>query len=146
EKHIDKRYLALVAGKWPKSLKIVDAPLEKNVLQSGERMVRVGQAGKRAITEFTVLERLQGATLLEARPITGRTHQIRVHAQHAGHPLLGDQKYSNSQSEDLARRVGLKRLFLHASSLDFLLAPTNHLSLQAPLESDLETVLDKLRN
>ena len=126
EKHVDKRYLALVAGKWPKAVRVVDAPLQKNVLQSGERMVRVAQDGKRAITEFSVVERLPGATLLEVRPITGRTHQIRVHAQHAGYSLLGDLKYTDARSEDMAKRVGLKRLFLHAASLRFTLEELGH--------------------
>ncbi len=145
EKHIDKRYLALVAGKWPKAVRVVDAPLEKNILQSGERMVRVSREGKRAITEFSVVERLQGATLLEARPITGRTHQIRVHANHAGFPLLGDEKYRDARSEDFARQIGLKRLFLHATSLHFSLFEIGALALQAPLDTTLENTLGKLR-
>ncbi|MCB1689997.1 MAG: 23S rRNA pseudouridine(955/2504/2580) synthase RluC [Halioglobus sp.] len=146
EKHIDKRYLALVAGKWPRAVRVVDAPLEKNVLQSGERMVRVNREGKRAVTEFSVVERLQGATLIEARPITGRTHQIRVHAQHAGFPLLGDAKYSNDATESFARQIGLKRLFLHAASLQFALPDSGELVFRAPLDLELESVLDKLRN
>jgi 23S rRNA pseudouridine955/2504/2580 synthase len=146
EKHIDKRYLALVAGKWPRATRVVDAPLQKNVLQSGERMVRVNQEGKRAITEFSIAERLQGATLLEVRPITGRTHQIRAHAQHAGFPLLGDNKYNNERSEDFARQIGLKRLFLHATSLRFSLEEAGELNLQAPLDDTLENVLSKMRN
>ncbi len=145
EKHIDKRYLALVAGKWPRALRVVDAPLEKNILQSGERMVRVNREGKRAITEFHVVERLAGATLLEVRPITGRTHQIRVHAQHAGFPLLGDTKYSDDRSAEFARQHGLKRLFLHAASLHFGLLDVGQISLQAPLDSYLENTLSKLR-
>jgi len=144
EKHIDKRYLALVAGKWPKAVRVIDAPLAKNVLQSGERMVRVSGEGKRAITEFRIVERLPGATLIEARPITGRTHQIRVHAQHAGFPLLGDDKYNNDRSESFAREIGLKRLFLHAASLQFSLPESAELSLQAPLDKVLEIILDKL--
>jgi 23S rRNA pseudouridine955/2504/2580 synthase len=146
EKHIDKRYLALVAGKWPRAVRVIDAPLQKNFLQSGERMVRVSQEGKRAITEFSIVERLPGATLLEVRPITGRTHQIRVHAQHAGFPLLGDVKYSNERTEELAKRIGLKRLFLHAASLHFTLEELGELNLQAPLENVLESILEKLRN
>ena len=146
EKHIDKRYHALVAGKWPKSVSVVDAPLEKNVLQSGERMVRVSKEGRRAVTEFHVLERLDGATLIEARPITGRTHQIRVHAQHAGFPLVGDRKYSNTVSEEFARRSGLKRLFLHSASLRFSLGDDGSFWLKADLDEHLETALHKLRN
>jgi 23S rRNA pseudouridine955/2504/2580 synthase len=145
EKHIDKRYFALVAGKWPKAARVVDAPLEKNILQSGERMVRVSREGKRAITEFNVVERLQGATLLEARPITGRTHQIRVHAYHTGFPLLGDEKYSNDRSVDIARQIGLNRLFLHAATLRFSLLEVGELFLQAPLDVNLENTLTKLR-
>lgn len=146
EKHIDKRYLALVAGKWPRAIRLVDAPLEKNILQSGERMVRVSREGKRAVTEFHVVERLDGATLLEVRPITGRTHQIRVHAQHAGYPLLGDEKYYDDRSVEFARQIGLKRLFLHAASLRFSLPERSQLSLHAPLEKYLENTLNNIRN
>lgn len=145
EKHIDKRYLALVAGTWPKAVRVVDAPLEKNVLQSGERMVRVSGEGKRAVTEFSIVERLDGATLIEARPITGRTHQIRVHAQHAGFPLLGDDKYNDDRSVNFAREVGLKRLFLHAASLQFSLPDSGEFSLHAPLDEALEKTLSRLR-
>lgn len=145
EKHMDKRYLALVAGKWPNSLRMVEAPLEKNTLQSGERMVRVSKEGKRAATKFSVLERLPGATLIEASPITGRTHQIRVHAQHAGFPLLGDAKYSYDTTEAFARQIGLKRLFLHAASLRFSLPDSPPMLLEAPLDSSLEAILEKLR-
>ena len=115
-------------------------------MQSGERIVRVSQAGKRAITEFSVEERLNGATLLRVKPITGRTHQIRVHAQHAGFPLLGDDKYSNDRSEALCRTLGLKRLFLHAQALNFSLPDAGRLALRAGLDSSLENVLNKLRN
>ena len=146
EKHVDKRYLALVAGSWPKNCRVVDAPLEKNVLQSGERMVRVSREGKRAVTEFSIVERLRGATLIEARPITGRTHQIRVHAKHAGFPLLGDDKYSDDRTAAFCQQIGLKRLFLHARSLSFSLPDVGRLELRAELEPKLETILNKLRN
>jgi 23S rRNA pseudouridine955/2504/2580 synthase len=146
EKHVDKRYLALVAGSWPKNCRVVDAPLEKNVLQSGERMVRVSREGKRAVTEFSIVERLQGATLIEAKPITGRTHQIRVHAQHAGFPLLGDVKYSDDRTAAFCQKIDLKRLFLHARSLSFALPDVGRLELRAELEPKLERVLKKLRN
>ena len=145
EKHIEKRYLALVCGKWPRAVRVVDAPLEKNALQSGERMVRVSRDGKRAVTEFSVVERLAGATLIEARPITGRTHQIRVHAQQAGFPLLGDDKYSDDRTAAFARQIGLKRLFLHAASLQFSLLDKGDFTLRAPLENNLDIILEKLR-
>jgi len=144
EKHIDKRYLALVAGKWPKSCRLIDAPLEKNTLQSGERMVRVRAEGKRSMTEFSIVTQFADATLIEARPITGRTHQIRVHAQHAGFPLLGDTKYSDDRSEKAARSLGLKRLFLHAHQLRFTLPETEPLALTAPLDDALSDILKKL--
>jgi 23S rRNA pseudouridine955/2504/2580 synthase len=146
EDRVDKRYRALVCGRWPRRLGRVDAPLEKNVLKSGERMVRVSQEGKRAVTEFSVLERFGDATLLEAKPVTGRTHQIRVHAQHAGCPLMGDEKYASDRALALGREMGLKRLFLHASQLRFSLPNTGPLELSADLDPDLEIILEKLRN
>jgi 23S rRNA pseudouridine955/2504/2580 synthase len=145
EKHVDKRYLALVAGSWPRNQRSVEAPLEKNVLNSGERMVRVSKEGKRALTEFSVVERLQGATLIEARPMTGRTHQIRVHARHVGFPLLGDDKYSTDETAAFARKIGLKRLFLHAQGLNFALPNTGRLELQVGIDIELENILTKLR-
>ena len=146
EDRVDKRYLALVCGKWPRSVSLVEAPLAKNVLQSGERMVRVSRDGKPSLTEFSVVERFNGATLVEARPVTGRTHQIRVHAQHAGFPLLGDRKYASERAEALAGQLGLKRLFLHARRLEFMLPGVGRLTLEAALDNELESILEKLRN
>jgi 23S rRNA pseudouridine955/2504/2580 synthase len=146
ENEIDKRYLALVAGEWPRHNRLVDAPLAKNVLKSGERMVRVSKQGKAAVTEFSVLERFGSATLLEVKPITGRTHQIRVHAQHAGCPLLGDAKYGSERDEALCAELGLKRLFLHASQLRLVLPDTGPLELKAALDRELENTLEILRN
>jgi 23S rRNA pseudouridine955/2504/2580 synthase len=145
EGKMDKRYLALVRGNWPKSLKRVEAPLEKNVLSSGERMVRVSKEGKRSLTEFSIEERLDGATLIEAKPVTGRTHQIRVHGKHAGFPLLGDVKYMDDRAEAFCRDIGLKRLFLHARSLRFKLPGKEVLELKADLDDELEAVLASLR-
>ena len=144
EDKVDKRYVALVAGSWPKSLRVVEAPLAKNVLQSGERIVRVSKEGKRSVTEFSIIERLAGATFIEAKPITGRTHQIRVHARHAGFPLCGDVKYADDRSEALSRQVGLKRLFLHARSLRIVLPNAGPLALECPIDNELEGILKKL--
>ena len=140
---IDKRYLALVAGKWPSHLARVQAKLGKSALSSGERIVRVDASGKPSITDFRVVERLAGATLVEAKPITGRTHQIRVHAQHAGHPILGDVKYSDDDQLAVAKGAGLRRLFLHAYSLRFELGGKT-IEVRAELDEELSGVCERL--
>ncbi len=145
EDKMDKRYLALVAGRWSTKRSFVEAPLKKNTLKSGERVVRVDREGKAARTEFRVVERFDQATLVEAKPITGRTHQIRVHCLHAGHPILGDDKYGDRDADRLAADSGLKRLFLHAASLTFKL-DGKRLALSAPLDGNLESYLKKLRS
>lgn len=118
-KGVVKRYLALVRGRWPSSVKKVHAPLMRSNLRSGERMVEVNPEGKESLTEFRVIQRFGDfATLVEAQPITGRTHQIRVHARHAGHPIAGDTKYGDDVFSKVIRDKGGKRLFLHAISLD----------------------------
>ena len=142
---LDKRYLALVAGRWPRRKTRLNAPLEKNVLKSGERMVRVSEEGKRSETLFSIVECFPGATLVEAKPVTGRTHQIRVHAQYAGHPLACDDKYGDKDFDQRMRELGLKRLFLHASRLDFRLPDGRALSIKAPLDMELEQLLVQLR-
>ncbi|EED35138.1 ribosomal large subunit pseudouridine synthase C [Luminiphilus syltensis NOR5-1B] len=142
---IDKRYQCLVSGRWPAYLKQVDGPLERYSLASGERRVRVSVDGKPSLTRFRVLERFQDATLLEAKPVSGRTHQIRVHALQAGHPILGDAKYSNAESEALTAAVTANRLFLHAESLRFKLGD-HPCELSAPLDSSLRAVLERLRS
>ncbi|KGE03588.1 RluA family pseudouridine synthase [Pseudohaliea rubra] len=144
---VEKVYLALVAGRWPRGLHEVDAPLEKQARASGERVVRASAAGRRSLTRFRVVERFPTATLVEARPVTGRTHQIRVHALHAGHPLVGDVKYQGEREATLAEQGGLERLFLHAWRLCFSLGdPLRAYDLVAPLDPDLEDFLEKLRN
>ncbi|WP_320836600.1 23S rRNA pseudouridine(955/2504/2580) synthase RluC [Zhongshania sp.] len=140
-KGVDKRYLALVGGKWPARKQQVNAPLQKNVLSSGERMVRVELEGKKSVTEYTLLRRVAGASLIEARPVTGRTHQIRVHCQYAGYPILGDDKYGDDEAGANFRKLGLKRLFLHAHSLAFNL-DGKRISVVAPLPPELEKVLE----
>lgn len=142
---IDKRYLALVSGRWPNRRKVVNAALLKNTLQSGERMVNVSPEGKKSVTEFSVVQRFAQATLVEAKPITGRTHQIRVHALHVGHPLLGDDKYGDDRADKHFRGLGLKRLFLHAASLDVPMPDgVKNLMVSAPLSEDLQSLLDGL--
>ncbi len=137
---IDKRYLCLVAGRWPSHLKKIDAPLEKYLLSSGERRVKVSQDGKPAQTGFKVLQRWDRATLLEAKPVSGRTHQIRVHCQHAGFPILGDAKYASGEADTVASAIGLQRLFLHAKVLNFKVQEQSY-NLRAELAEELQSVL-----
>ena len=139
---VDKRYLALVAGSWPVRKQQVNVRVQKNVLQSGERMVRAGLEGKPSLTEYRVIERIPGATLVEAKPITGRTHQIRVNCQYAGYPILGDEKYGDDELNRRFRDRGLRRLFLHAHSLSFELGGRK-ISVTAPLPSDLQAILEE---
>src|SRR5690606_29893506 len=118
---IQKIYHALVSGQWPADCRRIDASLLKSEVGDGERIVKVNPAGKASLTEFAVLQRYRDCTLIEARPITGRTHQIRVHAQFAGHSLIGDEKYGNDELNKAMRQHGIKRLFLHAAGLAFYL-------------------------
>jgi 23S rRNA pseudouridine955/2504/2580 synthase len=143
--HVNKVYIALLAGQWAKSRLMIDAPLKRNVLQSGERMVRVARDGKSAMTEFKRLARFAEATLVEARPITGRTHQIRVHALHMGHALAGDDRYGDEATNRRFRHSGLKRLFLHAAHTTFRHPRTGlTLTVEAPLDQELSDFLKGL--
>lgn len=144
EGHINKQYLCLVAGKWPERKTQVNAPLLKNQLSSGERMVRVDPDGKKSLTYFSVEQYYQGVTLLKASPYTGRTHQIRVHAQHAGHGLVGDPKYGDDDTNKKMKSLGFNRLFLHACSLELVLPDGKALKVEAPLEASLEEALTQL--
>ncbi|WP_417330674.1 RluA family pseudouridine synthase [Halomonas cupida] len=144
---MNKQYLALVGGRWPARRDFVSARLDRYDAGNGERRVRVDAAGKVSRTRFAVRETFAGATLVEAEPITGRTHQIRVHAAHAGHALLGDDKYGTREGTQLSRRLGLGRLFLHAASLTFP-EPTSGrpVQIRAPLGPELEAVLARARD
>ncbi|MEC8427651.1 MAG: 23S rRNA pseudouridine(955/2504/2580) synthase RluC [Pseudomonadota bacterium] len=145
EGRIQKIYHALVYGRWPNRKKEVNAPLKKNELQSGERMVRVDPEGKASRTLFRVLNRYSDCTLIEAKPVTGRTHQIRVHAQHAGHGLVGDPKYGNDDFNRQMKGKGFNRLFLHAAALELIHPDTSEqLRVEAPLDDRLERALKQL--
>ena len=142
---VDKRYMALVRGRWDTSKKQVNAPLLKNTLRSGERMVEVTEEGKDALTLFRVLRRFGDfATLVEAKPVTGRTHQIRVHARHAGHSIAGDNKYGDEEFSSVIRDLGGKRLFLHAYALKVPLPDGGQLSLEAPVDDLWARTLERL--
>ena len=141
-----KRYLALLAGRMPDGVMSVDAPLHVGLRQGGERHVQVHDGGKPSLSHFRVLERRGGHSYCEVRIETGRTHQIRVHAQHIGYPVAGDDKYGDVDvNRRLREQVGLKRLFLHATSLEFALdGGATPYVLNAPLAPELVEALDRL--
>jgi len=146
ENKVQKRYFALIAGSPKQERFEVNAALHKNQLRGGERMVEVNEdLGKASLSRFKVIERYADATLVEVEIVTGRTHQIRVHAQHIGHPLAGDPKYGDEDFNKLMKARGLKRLFLHAHSLRFPWGESGDArQFNAPMGPDLRAVLDKL--
>lgn len=141
---LTKTYLVLVAGRWPRELREVNAPLRKNTLSSGERMVRADATGKAAVTHFRVQRYLPGFTLLEARLDTGRTHQIRVHCQLMGHPIAGDPKYGDREVNRALRALGCTRLFLHAAALEFHSPEGGDVRCSAPVPEALDGMLERL--
>lgn len=144
-KKMQKDYFALVRGEWQSHNKVINAPLLKLTLKSGERIVRVNQEGKASETRFKIKQRYKGVTLVQASPVTGRTHQIRVHCQYAGHPIACDDKYSEQKFDDSMRALGLNRLFLHAVQLKFIHPSTEEvMQVKAPLDDALELLLSKL--
>lgn len=114
---VRKLYRLLVLGRMPLGRRQVDAPLDKYVLPGGDRRVKIAADGQSASTIFTALEHQGAYTLVEAELLTGRTHQIRVHAAYLGHPIAGDDKYGDFSANKELSRLGLKRMFLHASTL-----------------------------
>jgi len=142
---MQKRYLALVQGNWQYGTKRIDVPLQKQMLRSGERIVRVSEHGKAASSTFRPLAVSKKASLMEVEIHTGRTHQIRVHAAHSGHPVAGDEKYGEEAFNRYLASMGFKRLFLHARSLAFELEePHVDITINAPLDKKFEDVLSKL--
>jgi 23S rRNA pseudouridine955/2504/2580 synthase len=148
ERTTDKRYLALTCGKWNSGERIVDVALQKNTLKSGERIVRVDVAGKASRSIFIPKIKYQNYCLFEVKIETGRTHQIRVHAQHLKHPVAGDTKYGSFACDQRLKKKGLKRLFLHASqitvNMDF--SELGKQTFNAPLPENLQQVLKNLDN
>jgi 23S rRNA pseudouridine955/2504/2580 synthase len=143
EGQVVKQYLCLMVGHPAKAKFNVNVPLAKSVLQGGERMVRVSDNGKPSLTFFQEMEQYPGARLMQATLGTGRTHQIRVHAAHIGHPLAGDPKYGDREANKRFRNKGLQRLFLHASHMGFELDGRAY-SFSTPLPDDLKLFLDRL--
>ncbi|HKE44497.1 MAG TPA: RluA family pseudouridine synthase [Steroidobacteraceae bacterium] len=146
EGRVEKRYLALLAGQWAHGKATIDVPLKTRQLQGGERIVRAQAGGKDAVSQFAPVEFYgKRATLVEVDIETGRTHQIRVHALHAGHPVAGDEKYGDRAFNQEMRELGLHRMFLHATAVSFTWPETEReFNLSVPLDDELKVVLDRL--
>lgn len=141
EGQVEKNYLALVTGDWQFGEVLVSAPLYVQNRKGGERHVVVNGEGKPAKTRFRLSRRFAGYSLMQCQPLSGRTHQVRVHAEHQGHPLVVDERYGDEQANAAAKAAGLKRLFLHAQSISFPDDSGNDLHFTAPLADDLQAFL-----
>lgn len=144
DKTMTKTYWALLQGRWKgPSFRKIEAPLLKNNLKSGERMVEVNELGKSAMTEFSLLENFTDSCLVAAKPITGRTHQIRVHAQSFQQAIIGDEKYGLKFINKRFKQCGVNRLFLHAKRIEFEIDEQRY-EFDAPLDDKLQQVLAEL--
>jgi 23S rRNA pseudouridine955/2504/2580 synthase len=140
---VEKNYLALVLGDWQLGEQLIDKPLLVTHRKGGERHVIVSHEGKPAQTRVR-LSRTYGAfSLVQCSPLTGRTHQIRVHLQSVGFPIAGDDRYGDADANRRVRALGLERLFLHAQSISFPDEHGNELHFAAPLPDDLDAFLAK---
>jgi len=144
--HMEKTYLALLDGVWTQGKKTINTGISK-IKRGGEHIMQVDDSGDHAVSHFQPLEIFENSTrpcsLMQITIDTGRTHQIRVHAQHCGHAIIGDSKYGNKEANRVFREQGLKRLFLHAKRL-YLPLP-DPITLDAPLSDELQRLLQKLR-
>ncbi|HET9864670.1 MAG TPA: RluA family pseudouridine synthase [Steroidobacteraceae bacterium] len=143
---VEKKYLALVKGKWELGSKRIDVPLRTDIRVGGERTVKAHASGKQAVSVFRPVQFFgKKASLVEVALETGRTHQIRVHAAHAGYPLAGDEKYGDAQFNERMQALGLSRMFLHAHQVSFVWPGSGvEFSASAPLPADLAAVIDTL--
>jgi len=145
EGQFEKRYLTLVKGHWQHGRARIDVPLRTDTRVRGERTVQVHTSGKAALSDFRPLQFFgKRATLMEVGLLTGRTHQIRVHAAHAGHAVAGDDKYGDAEFNKELAELGLTRMFLHAHSVSFEWPQGGAFSASAPLPADLATIVDQL--
>ena len=140
---VEKNYLALVNGDWQFGDYTIDAPLLVTHRKNGERHVVVRKDGKQAKTRVRLSRTYGKFSLLQCQPLSGRTHQIRVHLQSLEHPIAGDDRYGDPDINKLAARHGLKRLFLHAQSIAFPDEHGNELHFTSPLADELQRFLDK---
>lgn len=142
---VEKRYLTLVRGQWSLGAKRIDVPLRTDTRVGGERTVRVAPSGKASVSDFRPVQFFgRIATLMEVTLRTGRTHQIRVHAAHAGHPVAGDDKYGDADFNAEMGALGLHRMFLHSHSVSFSWPQGADFSVNTPLPAELGAVIETL--
>jgi 23S rRNA pseudouridine955/2504/2580 synthase len=141
---VEKNYLGLAVGDWQLGEQLIDEPLLVQNRKGGERHVIVSREGKPAQTKVQLSRKHGKYSLLQCSPVTGRTHQIRVHLEHYDHPLLGDERYGEGEENKAAKKLGLKRLFLHAQSIAFPDSSGNEAHFTSPLADDLEQFLGRL--
>jgi 23S rRNA pseudouridine955/2504/2580 synthase len=140
---ISKRYNAVVKGGWPRELTEITHALKKIHLSNGERRMRVDDAGKQALSRITALHSGKLFSLIQVELVTGRTHQIRVHCQAEGHEIAGDDKYGDTEFNRAMRKRGIRRLMLHASSLELPQGEyTPEIVINAPLPAEFEQLFD----
>lgn len=145
ESTLDKRYLALVAGDWQHGRILIEDRLKTHTRRGGERHVRLDEGGKAATSRLALVQSYRIASLLEIQLVTGRTHQIRVQTAARGHPLAGDDRYGDTRFNERMRRLGLKRMFLHAQALGYDDPVSGeHRAFATPLPEDLRRVLEAL--
>ena len=138
-----KNYLALVKGNWQFPGNVIDAPLHVQNRENGERHVRVDDAGKSSKTKVKLINQYKGFALIRCQPLTGRTHQIRVHLNHIGFPIIGDDRYGVKSQNDKKSKKRSRKLYLHAQSLSFSDANDNERIFVAPTPSEFESFLSK---
>lgn len=146
ESSVAKQYLTLLRGRLPRGERPVAAKLARHTGKGGETVVEVATDGKASHTVFEAVERIGDWTLARARPITGRMHQIRVHAAHLGYPVGGDERYGNAAANRVLRDVGLRRLFLHAERVSLRHPRGRDMTFETAIPSDLTTCLEQLRH
>ncbi|MDA0705380.1 MAG: RluA family pseudouridine synthase [Proteobacteria bacterium] len=144
EGQVEKNYLGLAVGDWQLGEQLIDEPLLVQNRQGGERHVIVNREGKPAQTRVNLSRKYGKYSLMQCSPLTGRTHQIRVHLEFYEHPLLGDERYGDGEANRAAKKLGLPRLFLHAQSIAFPDSSGNELHFTSPLADDLEQFLQRL--
>ena len=141
---VEKNYLALVVGDWQLGEQVIDKPLLVTHRKGGERHVIVSADGKPAQTRVRLSRRYEAYSLVQCSPLTGRTHQIRVHLQDAGFPIAGDERYGDEDANRRLKALGLPRLFLHAQSIAFPDEHGNEHHFTAPLPDNLDGFLSRL--